>query len=167
MIAELQLTEEQLRENGYPRPGDKPGMAHMFKPQSGVAHNKNDRYCSRCGTMFNLEHFEEFCVDKCNYHAKRPGFRRGNQNISIDNKLRLNASISTSTNSPIRFEIKSIYLIHLSSSRYSTLILFHSLLKSKNSKVSRQTFKIQLGSKQSLMPLAQFLIFPFVNCAHI
>lgn len=83
MIAELQLTEEQLRENGYPRPGDKPGMANMFKPQTGVAHNKNDRYCSRCGIMFNLEHFDDFCVDKCNYHAKRPGFRRGEQNIPI------------------------------------------------------------------------------------
>lgn len=79
MIAELQLTEEQLRVNGYPRPGAKSGYAQIFKPQKGVTHNEDDRYCCRCGKLYRLDHYDEECVDQCNYHPRRPGFRRGNE----------------------------------------------------------------------------------------
>lgn len=77
MIAELQLTEELLRVNGYPRPGKKPGMATIYKSQTAPPSNENDRYCRRCGKVFKLTHFDDECVDECNYHPKSPGFRRG------------------------------------------------------------------------------------------
>lgn len=79
MIADLQLTEEQLRENGYPRPGNKTGMASIYKSQTKPPNNSNDRYCRRCGKVYKLDHYDEICVDQCNYHPKSPGFRRGKQ----------------------------------------------------------------------------------------
>lgn len=88
MIAELQLNEEQLRENGYPRPGKKPGQAEIFKVQSATPNNENDRYCRRCGKIYKLDHYDDICVDQCIYHAKSPGFRRGNGIL-----LKLNAKI--------------------------------------------------------------------------
>lgn len=78
MIAELHLNEDQLRENGYPRPGKKAGMATILKPQSRPAtNNEMDRYCRRCGKLYRLDHYDEEHVDQCNYHPKSPGFRRG------------------------------------------------------------------------------------------
>lgn len=77
MIAELCLTEEQLKENGFPRPGAKSGMATIHKPQNSVVTGENDRYCRRCGKLFKLSHYDDECVDQCNYHLKSPGYRRG------------------------------------------------------------------------------------------
>lgn len=38
----------------------------------------HDRYCARCGTVFDLKHFDDdTIVDACIYHAKSPGFMRG------------------------------------------------------------------------------------------
>lgn len=79
MILELQLTDDQLRENGYPRCGDKPGDAKVFfNRQSAMPTNPLERYCRRCGKVFNLSEFDDECIDRCNYHPKSPGFRRGN-----------------------------------------------------------------------------------------
>lgn len=77
MIAELCLNDEQLKENGYPRSGNKPGMAAIFKAQKATPNNQNERYCRRCGKLFNFDHYDDECVDQCNYHPKSPGFRRG------------------------------------------------------------------------------------------
>lgn len=85
MIAELCLTEEQLKENGYPRKGKNPGSAIIHKLQASKATNEHDRYCRRCGKIFNLSHYDDECVDQCNYHPKSPGFRRGRmQNLCTD-----------------------------------------------------------------------------------
>lgn len=78
LIAELCLKEEQLRDNGYPRAGEKPGTAIICKAQSAVPNNERDRYCRRCGKTFTLDQYDEECIDQCNYHPKSPGFRRGN-----------------------------------------------------------------------------------------
>lgn len=77
MIVELCLTDEQLKENGYPRPGGKPGVAIIHKHQSATPANENDRYCRRCGKVYKLDEYDEECIDRCNYHPKSPGFRRG------------------------------------------------------------------------------------------
>lgn len=77
MIAELCITEEQLKENGFPRSGPKPGMATIYKPQNSFPTSEDDRYCRRCGKLFKLSHYDDECVDQCNYHPKSPGFRRG------------------------------------------------------------------------------------------
>lgn len=81
LIAELCLTEDQLKNNGYPRAGAKPGMASIFTSQKAAPNNENDRYCRRCGKTFTLDHYDEDCVDQCNYHNKSPGFRRGKCNL--------------------------------------------------------------------------------------
>lgn len=81
MIAELCMNEEQLKENGYPRSGTKPGVATidgaMHKKRSATPANAEQRYCRRCGQVFNLNEFDDDCIDRCNYHPKSPGFRRG------------------------------------------------------------------------------------------
>lgn len=77
LIAELCLTEEQLKNNGYPRAGPAPGMAAIFTSQKAAPNNENDRYCRRCGKTFTLDHYDEECVDQCIYHPKSPAFRRG------------------------------------------------------------------------------------------
>lgn len=82
MIAELCMNEEQLKENGYPRSGAKPGHALIHKKQSATPANAEQRYCRRCGQVFNLDEYDEECIDRCNYHPKSPGFRRG-KSISI------------------------------------------------------------------------------------
>lgn len=77
MIAELCNTDEQLKENGYPRSTDRVGVAKIFRNKTAAPVNENDRYCRRCGKVFKLDEYDEECVDKCNYHPKSPGFRRG------------------------------------------------------------------------------------------
>lgn len=77
LIAELCMNEEQLQENGYPRSGTKPGMAIINKAQRAAPSNEQDRYCRRCGKTYTLDHYDDECVDQCNYHPKKPGFRRG------------------------------------------------------------------------------------------
>lgn len=71
------MKEEQMRENGYPRPGNKNGMAKIYKAPPAAPNSITDRYCRRCGKVFSLEHYDENAVDECNYHPKSPGFRRG------------------------------------------------------------------------------------------
>ncbi|KAJ6637931.1 RNA exonuclease 1 like [Pseudolycoriella hygida] len=77
MIYDVRMTEEQLRENGYPRSGSKNGMAKIYKTPPATPNSLTDRYCRRCGKIFSLEHYDEKAVDECNYHPKSPGFRRG------------------------------------------------------------------------------------------
>lgn len=77
MIYEIRLTDEQLLENGYPRPGPKPGLAKIAKTSRPLPTNSEDRYCSRCGKIFRLDQYDEPAVDLCNYHSKSPGYRRG------------------------------------------------------------------------------------------
>lgn len=78
MIAELCLTDDQLKENGYPRSGHKPGIAVIHKKQAATPANPEDRYCRRCGKVYKLDEYDDNCIDRCNYHPKSPGFRRGN-----------------------------------------------------------------------------------------
>ncbi|XP_073814969.1 uncharacterized protein [Musca autumnalis] len=77
MVFELRLTDEQLVSNGYPRPGIKPGTATIQCTKPMRRPNETERYCSRCGKVFNLTIYEQVCVDECNYHPKSTGYRRG------------------------------------------------------------------------------------------
>lgn len=77
MIYECILTEEQLQANGFPRSTDTPGKAKIHTPKPSRPPNEEERYCSRCSKVFNLETYEEPAVDSCNYHAKSTCYRRG------------------------------------------------------------------------------------------
>ncbi|XP_030369608.1 RNA exonuclease 1 homolog isoform X2 [Scaptodrosophila lebanonensis] len=77
MVYELRLTEQQLVENGYPRPGVGRGTAVIKACRPNRRPNETERYCSRCGQIFNLNIYERKCVDLCNYHPKSTGYRRG------------------------------------------------------------------------------------------
>ncbi|XP_055696931.1 RNA exonuclease 1 homolog isoform X2 [Phlebotomus papatasi] len=80
LAADCVLTEDQLRENGFPRPGKHKGQAticktyqnHHLKPP-----NPDERYCSRCSKLFTITCYDRPGVDECNYHPKSTGFRRG------------------------------------------------------------------------------------------
>lgn len=83
MIAELCMTQDQLYENGYPRCGSRSGVATIFNNRmKATPINENERYCRRCGKVFNFTEYDEECTDRCNYHPKSPGFRRGNYSIN-------------------------------------------------------------------------------------
>ncbi|XP_011181014.1 RNA exonuclease 1 homolog [Zeugodacus cucurbitae] len=77
MVYELRLTEAQLTSNGFPRPGNGPGNAVITSTRPSRRPNAAERYCSRCGKVFNLKIYDEICVDDCNYHPKSAGYRRG------------------------------------------------------------------------------------------
>lgn len=77
MVYDLRLTEEQLVANGFPRPGKKPGTAVIQCTKPMRRPNDTERYCSRCGKVFNLQMYDEVCIDECNYHPKSTGYRRG------------------------------------------------------------------------------------------
>lgn len=77
MVFDLRLTEEQLVENGYPRPGDKRGSAVIRACRPNRRPNQKERYCSRCGKVFSLDIYEHQSFDMCNYHPKSTGYRRG------------------------------------------------------------------------------------------
>lgn len=77
MVYDLRLQEEQLVANGFPRPGKRPGTAIMQCTRPNRRPNDTERYCSRCGKVFNLEMYDDVCVDECNYHPKGTGYRRG------------------------------------------------------------------------------------------
>uniref|UniRef100_A0A182F9B4 Uncharacterized protein n=1 Tax=Anopheles albimanus TaxID=7167 RepID=A0A182F9B4_ANOAL len=77
MIYECILTEEQLRSNGFPRPTDVAGKAKMYTTKPSRPPNENERYCSRCSKVFNVELYDEPQVDACNYHPKSTCYRRG------------------------------------------------------------------------------------------
>lgn len=81
MIYDIRLTDEQLKENGFPHVGDKPGMAKVYKSPKAAPANEDDRYCRRCGKVYRLDHYDEEAVDQCNYHPKSPGYRRGKIHI--------------------------------------------------------------------------------------
>ncbi|EDV91027.1 RNA exonuclease 1 homolog [Drosophila grimshawi] len=77
MVYDLHLTDEQLVENGYPRPGPGRGTAVIRACRPNRRPNETERYCTRCGKVFNLSIYDTKCVDMCNYHAKSTGYRRG------------------------------------------------------------------------------------------
>ncbi|XP_022211921.2 RNA exonuclease 1 homolog [Drosophila obscura] len=77
MVFDLRLTDEQLVENGYPRPGPKRGTAVIRACRPNRRPNETERYCSRCGKVFNLNIYESRGTDMCNYHPKSTGYRRG------------------------------------------------------------------------------------------
>ncbi|XP_017472534.1 PREDICTED: RNA exonuclease 1 homolog [Rhagoletis zephyria] len=77
IVYELCLTEEQLISNGFPRPGKGPGVAIIMNSKPSRRPNADERYCSRCGKVFNSKIYDEVCVDECNYHPKSAGYRRG------------------------------------------------------------------------------------------
>ena len=77
LVHECILTEAQLRSNGYPRPGPANGWATMFVPKMTKPPKSEERYCSRCHKIFNMDIYDEPQKDLCNFHAKRSGFRRG------------------------------------------------------------------------------------------
>lgn len=95
MIAELCMTDVQLRDNGYPRCGAKPGVATIFNNRiKATPINENERYCRRCGNVFNFSEYDEECIDRCNYHPKSPGFRRGNYSKDTFNCRNVNMARS-------------------------------------------------------------------------
>ncbi|XP_037731980.1 RNA exonuclease 1 homolog [Drosophila subpulchrella] len=77
MVYDLRLTDEQLVENGYPRPGEKRGSAVIRACRPNRRPNQSERYCSRCGKVFSLDIYEHPGSDMCNYHPKSTGYRRG------------------------------------------------------------------------------------------
>ncbi len=78
LVADCQLNEEQLRENGFPRASTRRGMAKMYTTKPSKPPLENERYCSRCSKVFVLDDYDDLhCVDMCNYHLKRSGYRRG------------------------------------------------------------------------------------------
>ncbi|XP_065093441.1 RNA exonuclease 1 homolog isoform X2 [Ochlerotatus camptorhynchus] len=77
MIYDCILTEEQLKANGFPRATDTPGKAKIYTPKPSRPPNEDERYCSRCSKVYNLETYDELAVDSCNYHAKSTCYRRG------------------------------------------------------------------------------------------
>uniref|UniRef100_A0A182IN61 Uncharacterized protein n=1 Tax=Anopheles atroparvus TaxID=41427 RepID=A0A182IN61_ANOAO len=77
MIYECKLTEELLRSNGFPRPTDVPGKAKIFTTKPSRPPNEDERYCSRCSKVYNVELYDEPQVDACNYHPKSTCYRRG------------------------------------------------------------------------------------------
>uniref|UniRef100_A0A182UIG5 C3H1-type domain-containing protein n=1 Tax=Anopheles melas TaxID=34690 RepID=A0A182UIG5_9DIPT len=77
MIHECKLTEEQMRANSFPRATEVAGKAKIFTPKPSRPPNENERYCSRCSKVYNLETYDEPQVDACNYHPKSTCYRRG------------------------------------------------------------------------------------------
>ncbi|XP_055539587.1 RNA exonuclease 1 homolog [Wyeomyia smithii] len=77
MIYECIMTEEQLQSNGFPRATEVPGKAKIFTPKPRRPPNEDERYCSRCSKVYNLESYDEPAVDSCNYHNKSTCYRRG------------------------------------------------------------------------------------------
>lgn len=79
LFLECQMSEKELGEHGYPRPGEAKGRAQIFKPKKAKPQNgkAGDYYCARCQKVFNLDIYDGAQVDLCNYHMKRSGFRRG------------------------------------------------------------------------------------------
>lgn len=77
LVLECVANEEQLLANGYPRAGAQPGKPIITAANKPKRHRDEERYCSRCSKIFNLDCYDEQAVDQCNYHPKGTGFRRG------------------------------------------------------------------------------------------
>ncbi|KAG5680050.1 hypothetical protein PVAND_009581 [Polypedilum vanderplanki] len=95
LVADCLLTEQQLRENGFPRQTEIKGRAQFFTPKKAKPQNgrDDDYYCARCNKVFNVEIYDEVQRDLCNYHPKRSGYRRGH----ADNYYYCCQSIAEST----------------------------------------------------------------------
>ncbi|XP_019645760.1 PREDICTED: RNA exonuclease 1 homolog [Branchiostoma belcheri] len=72
------LTEEQLKENGFPRPSvDKPGSAVLFKEQTKKSSDPTMKYCARCGKQFTVLNNNRYLKrDECVYHHGKLWKRR-------------------------------------------------------------------------------------------
>lgn len=80
LVAECCLTEPQLVENGFPRPGPRPGQAiieGVYKRDERKPRRESERYCQRCGKTFDISSYDKPAKDECNYHPKGTGYRRG------------------------------------------------------------------------------------------
>lgn len=79
LFAECALTEQQLRENGFPRAGEARGGAQLFTPRKPKPPNgkEGEHYCARCHKVFNVDIYDTSQKDLCNFHLKRSGYRRG------------------------------------------------------------------------------------------
>nr|CAB3265530.1 putative exonuclease GOR-like protein [Phallusia mammillata] len=67
------MTEEQLEENGYPRPGDIPGNCIFMVEKPKLNKDPTKKICSRCGKEFVLYKGGHFAKqdDECIYHWGR------------------------------------------------------------------------------------------------
>ena len=68
LFFECILSEQQLRENGFPRGTEvSRGKAQFYVPQKARPQNARDGsyYCSRCQAIFNVEIYDEHHVDLC------------------------------------------------------------------------------------------------------
>ena len=77
MVAGIMLNEQKLIENGFPRPGNRPGTAIITGKKCLKPTRADERFCRRCSKLFNLSMYDTEAVDECNYHPKSTGFRRG------------------------------------------------------------------------------------------
>ncbi|CAH1242756.1 REXO1 [Branchiostoma lanceolatum] len=64
------LTEDQLKENGFPRPSlNKPGSAVLFKEQTKKSSHPTMKCCARCGKQFTVLNNNRYLKrDECVYH---------------------------------------------------------------------------------------------------
>ncbi|XP_035699271.1 RNA exonuclease 1 homolog [Branchiostoma floridae] len=72
------LTEEQMKENGFPRPSmDKPGSALLFKEQTKKFSDPTMKSCARCGKQFTVLNNNRYLKrDECVYHHGKLWKRR-------------------------------------------------------------------------------------------
>lgn len=78
-IYDIRLTDKELLTNGFPRVGQLPGTAKIFRqhPETSSANTKNIRNCDRCEKNFNLDQYNQKCIDQCQYHLYRAEFQPG------------------------------------------------------------------------------------------
>lgn len=67
LVAECVATEQQMKENGYPRTSEIRGKAQFFVPQKKKPQSAREGsyYCSRCQAIYNVEIYDEHHVDLC------------------------------------------------------------------------------------------------------
>lgn len=70
-------SEEQLVSNGFPRSSKTPGKAVIQCQRPNRRPNSTQRYCCRCGKVFDLDMYDRPASDECNYHPKSTGYNRG------------------------------------------------------------------------------------------
>ncbi|XP_030852144.1 RNA exonuclease 1 homolog isoform X2 [Strongylocentrotus purpuratus] len=74
------LTEELLRENGYPRPSETSGQALVFKEERNKTYassDPNQQVCCRCGSTYLRNPQGKYITrESCTYHWGRPWTRR-------------------------------------------------------------------------------------------
>jgi RNA exonuclease 1 len=69
LVSECVASEQQMKENGFPRATEIRGKAQFFVPQKARPQNAREGsfYCSRCHSIFNVEIYDERHVDLCGY----------------------------------------------------------------------------------------------------